>query len=55
MEEPRDAEFGGISVHSSLSLNLTSQHHNQKVICQAYSHVLAEGTNMYYKLNVLCK
>nr|XP_014267518.1 nephrin isoform X4 [Maylandia zebra] len=52
-EEPRDAEFGGISVHSSLSLNLTSQHHNQKVICQAYSHVLAEGTNMYYKLNVL--
>ncbi|XP_042079759.1 nephrin isoform X3 [Haplochromis burtoni] len=52
-EEPRDAEFGGISVHSSLSLNLTSQHHNQKVICQAYSHVLAEGTNTYYKLNVL--
>uniref|UniRef100_A0A3Q4HL12 NPHS1 adhesion molecule, nephrin n=1 Tax=Neolamprologus brichardi TaxID=32507 RepID=A0A3Q4HL12_NEOBR len=45
--------FGGISVHSSLSLNLTSQHHNQKVICQAYSHVLAEGTNTYYKLNVL--
>uniref|UniRef100_A0A669CM94 NPHS1 adhesion molecule, nephrin n=1 Tax=Oreochromis niloticus TaxID=8128 RepID=A0A669CM94_ORENI len=52
-EEPRDAEFGGISVHSSLSLNLTSQHHNQKVICQAYSHVLAEGANTYYKLNVL--
>uniref|UniRef100_A0A669EZQ6 NPHS1 adhesion molecule, nephrin n=1 Tax=Oreochromis niloticus TaxID=8128 RepID=A0A669EZQ6_ORENI len=45
--------FGGISVHSSLSLNLTSQHHNQKVICQAYSHVLAEGANTYYKLNVL--
>uniref|UniRef100_A0A3Q0SLS6 NPHS1 adhesion molecule, nephrin n=1 Tax=Amphilophus citrinellus TaxID=61819 RepID=A0A3Q0SLS6_AMPCI len=52
-QESKGAQFGGISVHSSLSLNLTSQHHNQKVICQAYSHVLAEGANTFYKLNVL--
>ncbi|XP_028281852.1 nephrin [Parambassis ranga] len=50
---PIKASFGGVSVHSSLSLNLTSQHHKQKVICQAYSPVLAEGANTYFQLNVL--
>uniref|UniRef100_A0A3Q3VIY6 Uncharacterized protein n=1 Tax=Mola mola TaxID=94237 RepID=A0A3Q3VIY6_MOLML len=52
-QAPRNAHFGGVSVHSSLSLNLTSQHHNQRVICQAYSPVLAEGANTYFKLSVL--
>ncbi|KAM9310025.1 nephrin [Pholidichthys leucotaenia] len=52
-QAPRKAHFGGVSVCSSLSLNLSSQHHNQKVICQAYSPVLAEGTNTFYQLDVL--
>ncbi|XP_068995911.1 nephrin [Embiotoca jacksoni] len=47
------APFGGFSVRSFLSLNLTSQHHNQRVICQAYSPVLAEGANTFFKLDVL--
>ncbi|XP_044215898.1 nephrin isoform X2 [Thunnus albacares] len=50
---PKKAQFGGVSVRSSLSLTLSSQHHNQRVICQAYSHVLAEGANTFFKLNVL--
>lgn len=54
-EAPRRAQFGGVSVRSSLALNLTSQHHKQRVICQAYSPALAEGTNTFFKLNVLCK
>uniref|UniRef100_A0A3B5ALY1 NPHS1 adhesion molecule, nephrin n=1 Tax=Stegastes partitus TaxID=144197 RepID=A0A3B5ALY1_9TELE len=52
-QAPRRAQFGGVSVISSLSLNLSSQHHNQKVICQAYSPVLAEGANTFFQLNVL--
>nr|XP_019948177.1 PREDICTED: nephrin [Paralichthys olivaceus] len=52
-QPPRAAQYGGVSVLSSLSLNLSSQHHNQKVICQAYSPVLVEGTNTFFKLNVL--
>uniref|UniRef100_A0A3B5KSY2 NPHS1 adhesion molecule, nephrin n=1 Tax=Xiphophorus couchianus TaxID=32473 RepID=A0A3B5KSY2_9TELE len=52
-EAPKKAEFGGVSVLSRLHLNLTSQHHNQKVICQAYSPVLEEGTSTFYQLNVL--
>ncbi|XP_059194718.1 nephrin [Centropristis striata] len=54
VEQPaRRAQFGGVSVQSSLSLNLSSQHHNRRVVCQAYSPVLAEGANTFYKLNVI--
>ncbi|KAM3614511.1 uncharacterized protein V6R79_015645 [Siganus canaliculatus] len=52
-QPPRQAAFGGVSVRSSLSLNLTSDHHNQRVICQAYSPALAEGPSTFFKLNVL--
>ncbi|KAK5862467.1 hypothetical protein PBY51_017860 [Eleginops maclovinus] len=52
-QPPRKAHFGGVSVQSSLSLNLSSQHHNKHVICQAYTPVLAEGANTFFKLNVL--
>nr|XP_040020695.1 LOW QUALITY PROTEIN: nephrin [Gasterosteus aculeatus aculeatus] len=52
-QPPRSAQFGGVSVHSTLSLNLSSQHHNHRVICQSYSPVLVEATNTFYKLNVL--
>ncbi|KAM8734312.1 nephrin isoform 1-T1 [Acanthopagrus schlegelii] len=51
-QPPETAQFGGVSVRSSLSLNLTSQHHNQRVICQAFSPALAEGANTFFKLNV---
>lgn len=54
-EAPRRAQFGGVSVRSSLALNLTSQYHKQRVICQAYSPALAEGANTFFKLNVLCE
>lgn len=49
------APYGGVSVSSTLALNLTSQHHNQRVICQAYSPVLEEGTNTFFHLDVLCE
>ncbi|KAG7242165.1 hypothetical protein INR49_024211 [Caranx melampygus] len=52
-QPPEKAKYGGVSVRSSLSLVLSSQHHNQKVICQAHSPVIAEGTNTFFKLNVL--
>ncbi|MEQ2304712.1 hypothetical protein AMECASPLE_030073, partial [Ameca splendens] len=52
-EAPKAALFGGVSVVSRLYLNLSSHHHNQKVICQAYSPVLEEGTNTFYQLDVL--
>lgn len=54
-QSPTTAKFGGVSVRSSLSLNLSSQHHNQRVICQAYSPVLEEGAYTFFKLHVLCK
>ncbi|XP_034553954.1 nephrin [Notolabrus celidotus] len=52
-QPPSKAQFGGVSVRSFLSLNLTSQHHNQRIICQAYSSVLSEGANTFFKLDVL--
>ncbi|XP_076592491.1 nephrin [Chaetodon auriga] len=52
-QPPRKAQFGGLSVQSFLSLNLSSQHHNQRVICQAYTPLLSEGPSTFFKLNVL--
>lgn len=49
------APYGGVSVSSTLALNLTSRHHNQRVICQAYSPVLGEGANTFFQLDVLCE
>uniref|UniRef100_H2LQN1 NPHS1 adhesion molecule, nephrin n=1 Tax=Oryzias latipes TaxID=8090 RepID=H2LQN1_ORYLA len=46
-------QSGAVTVNSTLLLNLTSQHHKQNVICQAYNPVLEEGANTYYRLNVL--
>lgn len=54
-QPPKKAQFGGVSVRSSLSLNLSSQHHKQRVICHAYSPLLAEGANTFFKLDVLCE
>uniref|UniRef100_A0A8C5DH51 NPHS1 adhesion molecule, nephrin n=1 Tax=Gouania willdenowi TaxID=441366 RepID=A0A8C5DH51_GOUWI len=52
-QPPKKAFFGGVSVLSSLSLNLSSQYHKQKVICQANSPVLAEEAKTFFQLNVL--
>lgn len=49
----RKAEYGGFAVNSFLSLNLSSQLHNQRVICQSYSAELPEGAKTFFKLNVL--
>lgn len=49
------APYGGVSVGSTLTLNLTSQHHKQRVICQAYSPVLGDGTNTFFQLDVRCE
>uniref|UniRef100_A0A8C6SFY9 NPHS1 adhesion molecule, nephrin n=1 Tax=Neogobius melanostomus TaxID=47308 RepID=A0A8C6SFY9_9GOBI len=49
----RKAEYGGFSVSSLLPLNLSSQLHNQRVICQSYSAELPEGAKTFFKLNVL--
>lgn len=49
------APYGGMSVTSTLTLNLTSQHNKQRVICQAYSPVLGDGTNTFFQLDVHCE
>ncbi|XP_055084065.1 nephrin [Periophthalmus magnuspinnatus] len=49
----RKAEYGGFSVSSLLSLNVSSQLHNQRVICQSHSAELPEGAKTFFKLNVL--
>nr|XP_054597201.1 nephrin [Nothobranchius furzeri] len=51
--EPKKDVYGGVSVRSTLSLNLSSHQHNQKVICQAYNPVLAQRANTFYHLNIL--
>ncbi|TWW79368.1 Nephrin Renal glomerulus-specific cell adhesion receptor [Takifugu flavidus] len=54
VERPANsAPYGGVSVSSTLALNVTSWHHNQRVICQAYSPVLGEGANTFFQLDVL--
>uniref|UniRef100_A0A673Z6V6 NPHS1 adhesion molecule, nephrin n=1 Tax=Salmo trutta TaxID=8032 RepID=A0A673Z6V6_SALTR len=52
-QAPRKTTFGDVSVRSTLSLPLSSQHHGQRITCQAYSSLLSEGVNTFYKLNVL--
>uniref|UniRef100_A0A8C9QW73 NPHS1 adhesion molecule, nephrin n=1 Tax=Scleropages formosus TaxID=113540 RepID=A0A8C9QW73_SCLFO len=52
-QAPKKAEYGGVSVRSNLSLQLSSQHNGVRVICQAYSDLLSEGASTFYTLNVL--
>lgn len=54
-QSTNSAPYGGVSVRSTLALNLTSQHHKQRVICQAYSPILGEGANTFFQLDVLCE
>ncbi|KAJ8378923.1 hypothetical protein AAFF_G00232880 [Aldrovandia affinis] len=52
-QAPEKADFGGVSVQSLLSLSLTSKHNGLRVTCQAFSSLLSEGVNTFYRLNVL--
>ncbi|KAM9852134.1 nephrin [Aulostomus maculatus] len=52
-QPPTRSVYGGVSVRSFLSLNLSSHHHNQRAVCQAYSPALAERANTFFKLHVL--
>lgn len=49
------AEYGGVSVRSVLSLLLYSHHNGLRVTCQAFSVLLSEGVNTFFRLTVLCE
>ncbi|XP_040183024.1 nephrin [Rana temporaria] len=49
----RNAEYGGKSTSSKVTLSLSSADNGKRVACEAYSNVLKEGVNTFYKLNVL--
>ncbi|XP_072281701.1 nephrin isoform X2 [Pyxicephalus adspersus] len=49
----RNAEYGGKSTTSRVTLSLSSADNGKRVACEAYSNVLKEGVNTFYKLNVL--
>ncbi|XP_016363163.1 nephrin-like [Sinocyclocheilus anshuiensis] len=52
-QAPDEAEFGGMSRTSKLSLTLESHHWKKRITCQTFSNVLSEGVNNFYTLNVL--
>uniref|UniRef100_A0A673J090 NPHS1 adhesion molecule, nephrin n=1 Tax=Sinocyclocheilus rhinocerous TaxID=307959 RepID=A0A673J090_9TELE len=52
-QAPDEAEFGGMSRTSKLSLTLEFHHWKKRITCQAFSNVLSEGVNNFYTLNVL--
>ncbi|XP_018426231.1 PREDICTED: nephrin [Nanorana parkeri] len=49
----KNAEYGGKSTSSRVMLSLSSADNGKRVACEAYSNVLKEGVNTFYKLNVL--
>ncbi|CAM4696981.1 unnamed protein product [Caretta caretta] len=49
----KPAEFGGLSSSGKVTLVASSSDNGQRVTCQAYSSVLAETVNTFYKLNIL--
>ncbi|XP_074795088.1 nephrin [Natator depressus] len=49
----KPAEFGGLSTSGKVTLVASSSDNGQRVTCQAYSSVLAETVNTFYKLNIL--
>ncbi|XP_041963277.1 nephrin [Alosa sapidissima] len=51
--DSKEAEYGGVSFRSTLSFSLTSQHHQQRVTCNAFSKLLSGGVSSSYTLNVL--
>ncbi|XP_053254346.1 nephrin [Podarcis raffonei] len=51
--EQKKAEFGGFSTSGKVTLVVSSADHGMRVECHAYSSVLSEGVNTFYKLTVL--
>ncbi|XP_065429647.1 nephrin isoform X3 [Chrysemys picta bellii] len=49
----KPAEFGGLSTSGKVTLVVSSSDNGQRVTCQAYSSILAEAVNTFYKLNIL--
>nr|XP_033770850.1 nephrin isoform X2 [Geotrypetes seraphini] len=49
----RNTEFGGVSTFSKVTLVASSADNERRVTCQAYSAVLNEAVNTFYKLNIL--
>ncbi|XP_066462512.1 nephrin [Eleutherodactylus coqui] len=49
----RNAEYGGKSTSKSVTLTVSSADNGKRVSCEAYSKVLSETVNTFYKLNVL--
>ncbi|XP_051776737.1 nephrin [Erpetoichthys calabaricus] len=47
------AEYGGESQMSRVYIKAASSDNGKRVSCLAYSYVLAEGVNTFYRLNVL--
>uniref|UniRef100_A0A8C5QZW4 NPHS1 adhesion molecule, nephrin n=1 Tax=Leptobrachium leishanense TaxID=445787 RepID=A0A8C5QZW4_9ANUR len=45
--------FGGKSTSSRLTFTAVSTDHGKRIACEAYSSVLREGVNTFYKLNIL--
>uniref|UniRef100_A0A8C8VJD2 NPHS1 adhesion molecule, nephrin n=1 Tax=Pelusios castaneus TaxID=367368 RepID=A0A8C8VJD2_9SAUR len=49
----KPAEFGGLSTSGKVTLVASSSDNGQRVTCQAYSSILAETVNTFYRLNIL--
>uniref|UniRef100_A0A8C0IT28 NPHS1 adhesion molecule, nephrin n=1 Tax=Chelonoidis abingdonii TaxID=106734 RepID=A0A8C0IT28_CHEAB len=49
----KPAEFGGLSTSGKVTLVVSSSDNGLRVTCQAYSSILAEAVNTFYKLNIL--
>ncbi|XP_069812382.1 nephrin-like [Dendropsophus ebraccatus] len=49
----RNAEHGGKSTSSSITLTVSSADNAKRVSCEAYSKALSETVNTFYKLSVL--
>ncbi|KAM8927536.1 nephrin [Pelodytes ibericus] len=45
--------YGGISSSSRISFTAESTDHAKRIACEAYSNILKEGVNTFYKLNIL--
>ncbi|XP_053546879.1 nephrin [Bombina bombina] len=47
------SEFGGMSSSSRITMTAASVDNGKRISCEAYSSVLNEGVNTFYKLNIL--
>ncbi|CAH2318280.1 nephrin [Pelobates cultripes] len=45
--------YGGMSTSSRITFTALSIDHEKRIACEAYSSILGEGVNTFYKLNIL--